>query len=307
MFGKKKQHVEELNNRRQPRYNGSSKVFSYYANRSSELPHETRLRPDQERLADTYQSSWLVQLPVLLSVGVIVVCVLYNLVLTSTPRVIVEQQDSQTASISDEQLAVYEQNFSELFKDSWSSRTKLTVQTSDITDQILAAYPEVEIARVALPAIGQRPLVYIVPATQFAYVRSTNGVDYALTDTGKVMSPVVGNDKKSTTMLTIIDNSGLGFVPGDQAFSRSNITAMKEVVTQLRAKKIQVPTITLPANSQSFHAAITGKSYFVKFTFQEDARTQAGAFIAAYQRFERENQHPREYADVRVADRVYFK
>ena len=65
--------------------------------------------------------------------------------------------------------------------------------------------------------------------------------------------------------------------------------------------------MTLPPAASELDVKIAGKPYFVKFNLQaDDARRQAGTFLATQAQLQRKGITPAQYIDVRVEGRAYY-
>lgn len=304
MFKKGIQQTDD-NKRRRPLPIEQNKIFSYRASRAPEIESRNRLRPEatatQER--SSRRLKWLSfrYMPTYIAVAAIAGCVVYNSVLSTSPRVIVSGGAGERALLKE--AASYQTAIQSELKKSVLNRSKLTFNATTTTEQLTKQFPEIKDLRVSLPLIGQKPIIYVVPAQPRAILDTENG-SYVLDERGKAITDAT--DRAPADTIRIRDDSGIQVKIGDQALPLQNIQFLEEVIHQFNAKNIVVTEASLPAGSQSVLLRIEGKPYQIKLSFQGDPLLQAGAFIAAYDRFSQTNTNPAQYVDVRVGDKVYF-
>ncbi len=63
----------------------------------------------------------------------------------------------------------------------------------------------------------------------------------------------------------------------------------------------------MPPAAYELDVYLSETPYYVKFNLENDALQQAGTFLAAKQRLDRDNIRPEKYVDVRVSGRAYYK
>jgi hypothetical protein len=106
----------------------------------------------------------------------------------------------------------------------------------------------------------------------------------------------------------VVDQSGLQVKLNQQALTSADVSFIQTVVAQLAARKVTVSSLVLPASSNELDARIAGQTHFVKFNLHDnDARQQAGAYLATIAQLKRKNTPPSQYIDVRVPGRAYYQ
>ena len=305
MFKKGTQQSDD-SGRRRPSPVEQNKIFSYRASRSMETEQRHRLRPKAIAVQDrnSRRSAWLSirYIPTYLAIGAVVACLAYTSVLSDTPRVIISGKTDERVLLKD--VSSYEAAIQTELERSVLNKSKLTFNAAAITESLTEQFPEVQTLRVTLPLIGKKPIIYIVPTQPKAILDTQNG-SFVLDGRGKAITNAT--DQVPADTLRVRDDSGVAITVGDQALPLKNIRFIEEVQHQLADKGLKVSEIILPASSQSVLFRIEGKPYSIKFSFQSDAVQQAGAFLAAYDRFSKTNTIPNQYVDVRVGDKVYFQ
>ena len=292
-------------NRRRPIPVQQRKVVSYRSNRAYDTTGRHRLRPEVDASTDVPRHHlWRIvrYLPSMIAIGIIVGCVGYNFMLSTTPRIIVSGQDSNQTLLQDN--TVYQKKITQLLQGSVLNRTKITIDTVVLGERITKEFPEVTHVRVSIPVIGQKPIVYVEPSEP-AYILQTASENYVLDSTGAALATVVSGNLVATPR--VIDESGVTVTPGKQAIPQSVVAYMQQIERQLNAKSLRITEFRLPAGSQLLVARIAGTTYSVRFSVRQPVIQQVGTYIAAREEMIARNVSPTQYVDVRVPERVYFQ
>jgi hypothetical protein len=311
MFGKKQSPTERPRRAVQPAQQRSA-VFSYHANRTQRPGSvardrftATETRPSEPALATIRLSRVAKRAPQLLVLVAVAVLVLMNLRLDGQAKVEVVGASQGQVFLRSRQH--YEAAAARAFSTPANS-TKLTVNTSAITTRLQQEFPELQSVSITLPVVGTQPVVYIQPAIpKLILTTQTNGL-YVLDESGRAL--IAGNDVPTLGKLmlpVVADQSNLDIDIGDIALPRSSVAFVDEVVYQLKAKDITVSSLTLPAGAGELHVRMEGVPYLVKYNLYGNAREEVGAYLALKKRLETERRTPKEYVDVRVERRVYYK
>lgn len=306
MFRKKQQPDVPARQRRSVASGEQNRVYSYHASRASGALDRERLRPEEvaDLGARNSQKRGLTvrRLAVVMALFAVLAVGIYNLLLSPEPSVrFVGSQASQSLLRS---AAEYQRATADLLRSSIWNRTKFTVQSDSLADELQKKFPEIQNARVSIPVVGHTVNVSITPITP-AMLYQSGGKTYVLNERGRVTG--LGTDEAAKNAILVRDSSNASVAIGSQALSQSNITYLLELQHQLAAKNIKITEVELPVGSQSAYVRIDTKPYMIKFSFQEDVVRQAGAFLAAYDHMNQTNTNPSEYVDVRVGERVFFR
>jgi hypothetical protein len=236
---------------------------------------------------------------------VVAVLVLMSLRLTSDARI--EITGSQSAQVFSRGQDVYAEAARKAFSTT-ANGNKLSVDTDKISNDLLRQFPELEAASVSLPFIGAQPVVYVQPATpKLMLVTQDNGL-YVLDSSGRAL--IAGNQASRLDALdvpVVVDESGLTIAAGKIALPRATVDFIDMVAFQLAQKKIKVTSYTLPAGTYELHVKPEGAGYYAKFNVYGNAREEVGAFIALRENLIKQKKQPKEYIDVRVEGRAYYK
>jgi hypothetical protein len=300
----------------------SAAVFSYRASRSTrpvdtavssrgrdkqaQLAHQRDGAAAQRRQVQT--GSWLgkkgPRTALLIAVVILVVC---NLFLGTTPRLVTIQANDH-GQIFLQSQKTYMQAAQSALSASPFSRTKFTINTKRVAEQLRKQFPEFADVSVSVPFIGTSPVVYVEPATPALLLSTRSGEVYILDTAGRALSTVAQAPKVARLGLPgVADDSGLAITLGRVALPSNEVAYITEVEGQLKAKHVSISSMSLPARASELDVHITGVTYLVKFNLQTNPRVGAGAYLAVKQQLEREHKTPSSYIDVRVDNRAYYK
>jgi hypothetical protein len=231
---------------------------------------------------------------------------IYLLSLSNKPKVVL-LQDKTTAYFLQQPL-VYQQAAERSLGRSLINRNKLTVDTASVRSDLLTNFPEIKNVSVALPTLGNQPLVYIEPYKPSFILTTTSSNAFLLDATGRALamaSQVPDIDKLAVP--TLQDRTGTPVNLGKRALPSTTVRFTESVVAALKAEGVNTSSLVLPPGAYELDAYIEGSPYFVKFNLQGDALQQAGTFLAVKLRIDGVNIKPAQYIDVRVPERAYYK
>lgn len=229
------------------------------------------------------------------------------LTLSTSPKILPLSTTSDTTFLHSQ--ATYQQAANELLASSFWNRNKITINSGQISKQMLAQFPELSTASVTLPLLAHRPIVYI-EASQPALILATSSGSFVLDDQGKAL--LLSNQlpaDKHLSVPVVTDQSGLSVTLNHEALSSSYVSFIQTVVAQLNAKHLAFATLTLPSEANELDVWLVGQPYFVKFNLQQsgDARQQVGTFLAVLSQLQGQGITPAHYVDVRVDGRAYYQ
>lgn len=310
MFSKKKRTTSERRSFVPQSTVRSNAVFSYHANRAVREGSQYRDSEREERQTEAARvghkrRSWLKRTSSVAILFAIVVVAAFCLQLSSKAKVVpVGTNEGQKLFLRDKQ--VYDEAARKAFTP-WANSNKLTVNAQKVAGDLKRQFPELQEVSVSLPVIGNRPVVYIQPAVPQLILVAQNGV-FILDGNGRAL--ISGNQVPQLSRLqipSVTDQSGLGIQTGEIALPRAIVRFISEVVGQLKAKNLTVTSLTLPPGTNELYVKLDGVGYFVKFNLHGQARAEAGAFLATKQYLEQQRKVPREYIDVRVENKIFYK
>lgn len=308
MFRKRTQKAPPRvrNPRIQPQAN---KVFSYYnVKRSVEVdesePHHAARHNRDESVAMASRHKWLRKIVALsIFLFMLALLVLNAQLNPSATQITLRGTPEQRLLLQDE--SVYKAGVEKIMQDKLQNHTKLTFNGKEFNQAIKKQYPEVSHANVALPLIGGRATVYIEPSPVALLLLSQDKKAHVLNNEGRIISEGISNIPQGVPAVS--DQSGIVPKMGAQALPRDDVYAIQLILHQLKEKGLTVESMVLPTAAQRLEVRVQGRPYYIKFNLHSNVLQQVGAYIAVQQKFAREGTSPKEYVDVRVADRIYYK
>jgi hypothetical protein len=205
-------------------------------------------------------------------------------------------------------ISVYQQSAQRILKSTPLNRSKITIDTGRFSQAMKQQFPELSEVSVTLPIVGHRPLVELAAARPRLILVSQNGELYLVDSSGRALMKT--SDAKGVNELQlpkVIDQSGLSIATGQGALTGNDVAFITTVVLQLQAKHLRIDSIILPPIPSELHVELKGSTYYIKFNLLTDARVQSGTFLAVKDKLASDHIAPKEYIDVRVAGRVFYK
>lgn len=284
------------------------KVFSYYASRQTTdtTPVRDRNRgldalPPIKKLPRITLKKRLQIIILAVAIGTLVfVNIFVNTAVA--PKIIMRGTPTERQLLRDKKT--YQSTALDIIQSSFTSRTKLTIDTNRIERELLKQFPELASVSVSLPLAGSTPTITLVPVGATFSFTASDGASYVMSDTGRI---IAANGSDSVNLVPITDQSGLKVTLGSQALPSHDVIFLKVIHTQVTRSNIQIAGMVLPPSSREVNVRLQDKPYIVKFTLEGDAYQQAGAYIAVQKRLDAERKTPSQYIDARVGDRVYYK
>lgn len=204
--------------------------------------------------------------------------------------------------------AAYQATASKLLAASAWNRDKLTVNTQQLSQEMKQQFPELSSVSITIPLVAHRPIFYVQP-TQAAVILQTSSNAFLIDETGKALIKAQSVAALHQASLpVIVDHSNLAIEVNHQALPANSVSFIQTVIAQLAAKQYQVSTLTLPPAADELDVQIAGQAYSIKFNMEnDDAKQQAGTFLATIKQLENQHTLPAKYVDVRVDGRAYYQ
>lgn len=229
----------------------------------------------------------------------IIVIAVYFTTLTSNSNISFR---SETESVRSKDQ--YQQAITEFIDSSILNKSKLTLDVSGLSSHLTSQFAEIKNIDISIPVLSRnidvkfdlyKP-VFLVESEGKTVVASQNGV--VLSD----------SYIEASNLILINDTSGINPEDGKPVFPAQTGTFLATVVEQLREKNIGVSSVELSSNPFDVLLALEDYKYKIKSNVLENPLEQSGAVIAFIN--ERESRglgQPKEYVDVRVPERIFFK
>ncbi|MEK7153150.1 MAG: hypothetical protein AAB834_04330 [Patescibacteria group bacterium] len=280
-------------------------VFSYHANRSVRIGGAPRsLEEQQHALRRQPRFSWLKRIPSLVTLLIVLLIAVFCLRLGDNASVVTAGTGKGRVFLRDQK--VYETAARDLFRQVLNSN-KLTVDADKLSADFKRQFPELTVVSVSLPIIGSRPVVYIQPATPKMILLGKGGM-FLLDANGRALMPANQAPKLEGLRIPVVnDQSDVRVEAGRVVLPKAIVAFIDEIVGQHEAKSIKIISLALPPGTNELHVRLEGAGYLVKYNLHGDAREEAGSFLALKAHLEAERKTPKEYIDVRVENRAYYK
>ncbi len=281
-----------------------SAVFSYYARGASPSSQNTgRNESSSMNRAKGYRLKFG-HTPSYIALGAILLALVNASLLDSNPKIVLVQ----TSGTVHRDPKTYQAGIEEIWKKSPFNRTKLTVSTDKIEQEISDQFAELSSIQIELPLLGKRPYIRITSAQPAIELVSVNGSFY-VDNAGLVLARTSDLSKNQLDSLAVVrDESGLSAEPGKIIMSAAQVEFLQKLYAQLRAESVVVSSIILPKTAANqADLRVDGQSYYVKFSLDSDPRQAVGTYLAAKKKLEAESIKPAEYMDVRISEKAFYK
>jgi hypothetical protein len=283
--------------RREPSISGRQKL-TYYRSGPPEAPS-----PFKKAEVTRRRRQWPGRLLDLIIITAAAGLVVYGLSLVSKSQIEVNSEAYRPR-------AVYQQAANQIIT-SPKYRTKLTFDEKTLQDALRQKFPEISSVSADLSLLSRKPKLHITladPSLVFQGTAGTYGARFRMIidAKGTVVGPVA--DFTSIKDLPVVyDETGFGARKGESALSRSDVNFMLTIIAQAKKAKIPIKSLTFPKSAQELDLRTTDKPYYVKFYLGGDPLLQSGQLLAARHQFDKSGKQPKQYLDVRVSGKIFYK
>lgn len=279
--------------------------FSYRSSRVEENLNTGR--HEEERDSGKAKKLTLIRLEIIFSILLILV-VLYKVLYVSPSPEIKPIVSSEVISSSD--IQKYQTLASNLLRGSIFNKSKLTLDTAAIETKIIQEYPQVQSVNIKLGFFSNRPVIYIDQTQGVIIIKNIYNQYFSVNLVGRAIKQASNikdlNLPASTPLVN--DQSGFKAAINHQVLPSSDVAFIQVVKQEIQAKNIAISSYTLPASTRELDIGIAGQTYIVKFNLaNNDARQQAGTYLATIGQLKAQNIVPTKYVDVRVDGRSYYQ
>ena len=298
----RKTKPEEPRQRIVSRGNDAPTAFSYY---TSQGPREQVSTVSATRRSDTprpktavTQKTVLRRLTRWVTLLLVALLVLGATTLSGTAKVTFT---GNTDAMNADEKAQYVEDVNAITSAGILNRFKLTVNPQGIARELKMRHPEFQNISVVVPVLTRE--LYVTASLSEPVARTQiQGQTYGIDANGFL----IGSSGVTDALPLIVDESGLVPELGAQLLPKSTMNSIYTITTQLAAASTPVNYIVLQKDTPyELTVYLIGKGYRVKFNAKADAMQQSGALIATLKHLGAAQ--PKEYVDVRVPGRVYFK
>ncbi len=188
------------------------------------------------------------------------------------------------------------------------NRFRLTFNEQKIAKQVEGQFPELQEVVVRIPMFSHRPTVEFHMATPAALITSNHDT-FVVDGDGRILfnKKDMPDPSKAHNLPLINDVSSTIIEIGKPALSSDQVSYIRQIYLQADARSEQVSSIELQPGGTEIWVRFNEANYFVKFNLNADARQSIGTYFAVSEKLRSEGNTPKEYIDVRVAERAFVK
>lgn len=244
-----------------------------------------------------YLPSYLALIGIIISFGNI-------LWLDSNPKILLPTANSSAVLRDSEH---YRQAVQQYIQKSLVNRSKITIDTLALSQNLRTRFPEVKDVTVTMPLLGRRPIIHITPALPSVLLSTPSGL-YVLDNKGRaILTAAQAVSPAAAELPLVVDESAADITIGKGVLPVQTVTFIEVVLAQLKAKQLPVESVTLPTAAEELHIKLKDHTYFVKLNTTSDPKQAIGTFLAVKSHLETDKKTPNEYIDVRVEERAYYR
>lgn len=240
--------------------------------------------------------------PTLLMGMTLIISIGYMLTLSSSPRIVIDDQDR---ALILRPIEDYNKIASSILEASILNRNKITVNAVGFSTAMRHQFPELEQADLAIPLVDRHPVIKLRFSKPVMRLTTKQSDTYFLDVNGRALLKDTQGTSDSILPI-VVDESGLSVEVGKGVLTKQTIEFITTVNHQLSNSNISVENISLPPNAHRLHIKIAGKPYFIKFNTLTDAKVSSGSAIALIKKLEAEHITPSQYIDLRVEEKAYY-
>lgn len=290
---------------KQPTYK-KQQSYHYSSNRSNiDRLNQRRERTDNLDKAQASSKSKIGRLPNVVAGLLILAGILYMLNLNS--NVIIKPSSGGNDFIGDKSL--FQKKAEDYMRSSLLNHSKLTFDRHDMEAQLRDDFPELVDIKVSVYPLKQRPVIdvtfarptLLISSGERLFVVAQNGITIAEVTNNKD----IGVDTDSLPLVQ--DLSLLDLSVGQFGLGSDQVRYIDEVVYQSTQNDLSIKKMELVPGGGELRVYYGNVDYYVKYNFFEDARQSVGTAISMIDELEQKGIVPKQYIDVRVAERAYVK
>lgn len=135
----------------------------------------------------------------------------------------------------------------------------------------------------------------------------TDGKNYLLSESGDIVSQITSPDQ-ATGLTYIYDDSNIEVKPGVQAINQEKISFILQLIAKMKQlSQIEVTGYHMPASQSTQVNVLTKAGYAIYFDTSKNFEAQFNKLTRTFDDSAFKENPPKEYIDVRLGDRVYYK
>lgn len=182
-------------------------------------------------------------------------------------------------------------------------RFKFTFSEEEFSNYIINNNPEVGAVSVNMPIFGQASLT----------ISERSPVFYWSTDQGTLLGDETGvvyrsaDNQSELQIPTLKDNSPLSANKGDKVVSSSTLEYIEALSQEFESKAVTVAHYQIPSSSREVYVFPRDKKYYIKISQDRSVVGQVDEASKTMKFLDKSNKQPKEYIDVRVIDKAYYR
>lgn len=288
----KKKNTQRVRKPKSRSYN--QKPLTFYRSGSS---GSEPVKPVKNNSAGKKTSKSFARLITIFLALILILGFIYNLTLQPEPVV-------STSDSSYRDLKEYEAAAAEKFQ-TIKNRNKITIDDTEIKNQLSKSFPEIIGMSMEQPLVGRRIKLHLFVAKPVLLLETASGT-HIISARGSSVGNVA--DFPHLNKLPVLkDESGFSIEGNKQVLTEDTVKFITVIKSQLEGNNLKINSMALPPLPHELHVKLEGLNYIIKLQLQKDALQQAGQILGAHSRFKSSGELPKEYLDVRVPGKVFFK
>jgi hypothetical protein len=185
------------------------------------------------------------------------------------------------------------------------NRNKITFNQNNLSEALQKKFPEIVSAQTELPFFSERPVVRLAIAKP-SFILQSKSQQYIVNKNGIAVDRASNlSDVKNLPLID--DQSGYDVKPGTKVLSASSVNFIDNLIKQLNKARVPIKSTTLPSAPEELIIRTQDQNYYVKLYLGGDVLNQAGQFLAARDKFKKDNILPHEYLDLRINGKIFYK
>lgn len=186
------------------------------------------------------------------------------------------------------------------------------VSKDDMKSDFLSAFPEVSLvqfsSRAPFSTIWRAHIESRTPLFTWSDVSKERRF---LDDTGTLFAQNY-TSVKAKDIIEVKDESGVVIESGSSALAQPTTKVIGELPVQLKAlypntKKQIIKQVVIPPSTRELRVYVEGERYYVKISTERSLTEQTGELKLILAHLKRAKKTPKNYIDVRLKNKVYYK
>lgn len=235
----------------------------------------------------------------ILAAGLAVVS--YSSTIKTSPKITIK--GNPEVSLRSE--AEYQKSAQAFIGSSLLNRFKGTFDNSGVVATLKEQFPEIAAVDVNMPVFSRQARLTL-ELTKPSFILASNHEAYLIGINGVALMPA--SDLKAGASLPVVeDEIATSVQPGKAALSKDQAIFIAVVIDQFEKQGIAIDRLSMAASPYDLKVKPRDLPYYVKFNLLEDAKQQVGSYMALKHLLDEKTVMPKEYVDVRLGERVYYR